>query len=102
MEFSHWNIEVQRALMATAVHNGRELPQKWKPVAEASSLPFASSPSAGSRSTLVRMCDSRSLRRLVDLDVVGSKLMEVNVFSPGEIGSVSSLHEVDFAPLATL
>lgn len=35
---------------------------------------------------------------LVGLDVVGSKLMEVNVFSPGGIGSVGNLHEVDFAP----
>lgn len=33
---------------------------------------------------------------LVGLDVVGHKLMEVNVFSPGGIGSVSSLHEMDF------
>lgn len=34
---------------------------------------------------------------LVGIDIVGSKLMEVNVFSPGGIGSVSALHEVDFA-----
>ncbi|MGH8911858.1 MAG: glutathione synthetase [Acidimicrobiia bacterium] len=34
---------------------------------------------------------------LVGLDIVGSKLMEVNVFSPGGLGSVSALHEVDFA-----
>ncbi|HEX2154522.1 MAG TPA: glutathione synthetase [Acidimicrobiia bacterium] len=34
---------------------------------------------------------------LVGLDVVGSKLMEVNVFSPGGIGSAGSLHEVDYA-----
>lgn len=34
---------------------------------------------------------------LVGLDIVGSKLMEVNVFSPGGIGSASGLHEVDFA-----
>jgi glutathione synthase len=34
---------------------------------------------------------------LVGLDLVGLKLMEVNVFSPGGIGSASDLHEVDFA-----
>src|SRR5690606_13210189 len=34
---------------------------------------------------------------LVGLDIVGSKLMEVNVFSPGGIGSVGDIHEVDFA-----
>lgn len=34
---------------------------------------------------------------LVGLDIVGSKLMEVNVFSPGGLGSVSHLYEVDFA-----
>lgn len=34
---------------------------------------------------------------LVGLDIVGSTLMEVNVFSPGGIGSVSALHELDFA-----
>ncbi|HSJ34995.1 MAG TPA: glutathione synthetase [Acidimicrobiia bacterium] len=34
---------------------------------------------------------------LVGIDIVGSRLMEVNVFSPGGIGSVSAIHEVDFA-----
>jgi len=34
---------------------------------------------------------------LVGLDIVGDKLMEANVFSPGGLGSASSLHEVDFA-----
>jgi glutathione synthase len=34
---------------------------------------------------------------LVGLDIIGSKLMEVNVFSPGGIGSASELHDVDFA-----
>jgi glutathione synthase len=33
---------------------------------------------------------------LVGLDVVGSKLMEVNVFSPGGLGSCEHLYEVDF------
>ena len=33
---------------------------------------------------------------LVGLDIVGDKLMEVNVFSPGGLGSAQSLHEVDF------
>jgi glutathione synthase len=34
---------------------------------------------------------------LVGLDIVGSKLMEINVFSPGGLGSASKLEEVDFA-----
>lgn len=33
---------------------------------------------------------------LVGLDIVGDKLMEVNVFSPGGLGSSESLYEVDF------
>ena len=33
---------------------------------------------------------------LVGLDIVGSKLMEVNVFSPGGLGSCQHLYEVDF------
>ena len=35
---------------------------------------------------------------LVGLDIVGDKLMEINVFSPGGLGSAQSLYEVDFAP----
>ncbi len=34
---------------------------------------------------------------LVGLDIVGTKLMEVNVFSPGGLGSAGKLEEVDFA-----
>lgn len=34
---------------------------------------------------------------LVGLDIVGNKLMEVNVFSPGGLGSAGKLEEVDFA-----
>ena len=34
---------------------------------------------------------------LVGLDIVGDKLMEVNVFSPGGLGSCESLYEVNFA-----
>lgn len=34
---------------------------------------------------------------LVGLDVVGDKLMEVNVFSPGGLGGAGKLYEVDFA-----
>ncbi|MGH7502405.1 MAG: glutathione synthetase [Longimicrobiales bacterium] len=34
---------------------------------------------------------------LVGLDIVGDKLMEINVFSPGGLGSAESVHEVDFA-----
>lgn len=33
---------------------------------------------------------------LVGLDIVGNKLMEVNVFSPGGLGSSQELYEVDF------
>lgn len=33
---------------------------------------------------------------LVGIDVVGNKLMEVNVFSPGGLGNASELHKVDF------
>lgn len=35
---------------------------------------------------------------LVGLDIVGDKLMEVNVFSPGGLGSSQALTGVDFAP----
>ena len=35
---------------------------------------------------------------LVGLDIVGDKLMEVNVFSPGGLGSCQALYETDFAP----
>ena len=34
---------------------------------------------------------------LVGLDIVGSKLMEVNVFSPGGLGSCQNLYDVNFA-----
>jgi len=34
---------------------------------------------------------------LVGLDIVGDRLMEVNVFSPGGLGSAGQLEEVDFA-----
>ena len=34
---------------------------------------------------------------LVGLDVVGDKLMEVNVFSPGGLGGAGKMYEVDFA-----
>lgn len=34
---------------------------------------------------------------LVGLDIVGDKLMEVNVFSPGGLGSCQHLYDVDFA-----
>jgi len=35
---------------------------------------------------------------LVGLDIVGDKLMEVNVFSPGGLGSCQKLYDVNFAP----
>lgn len=35
---------------------------------------------------------------LVGLDIVGNKLMEINVFSPGGLGSCQELYGVDFAP----
>ncbi len=36
---------------------------------------------------------------LVGLDIAGDKLMEINVFSPGGLGSVRKLQGVDFATL---
>lgn len=33
---------------------------------------------------------------LVGIDIVGSKLMEINVFSPGGLGNASELHKSDF------
>jgi glutathione synthase len=33
---------------------------------------------------------------LVGLDIVGNKLMEINVFSPGGLGSAQQLYDVDF------
>lgn len=35
---------------------------------------------------------------LVGLDIVGDKLMEVNVFSPGGLGSCQALYDENFAP----
>jgi glutathione synthase len=35
---------------------------------------------------------------LVGLDIVGDKLMEVNVFSPGGFGSCEQLYGIDFVP----
>ncbi|MFT7461989.1 MAG: glutathione synthase [Pseudohongiellaceae bacterium] len=34
---------------------------------------------------------------LVSLDIAGDKLMEINVFSPGGLGSILMLEKVDFA-----
>ena len=34
---------------------------------------------------------------LVGLDIVGDKLMEINVFSPGGLGSAQSFEGVNFA-----
>ncbi|MCB0168122.1 MAG: glutathione synthase [Anaerolineae bacterium] len=36
---------------------------------------------------------------LVGLDIVGDKLMEINVFSPGGLGSAQQLTDVDFSPV---
>ena len=35
---------------------------------------------------------------LVGLDIVGDKLMEINVFSPGGLGSTQSFENVNFSP----
>lgn len=35
---------------------------------------------------------------LVGLDIVGDKLMEVNVFTPGGLGSSQNIYDVDFTP----
>jgi glutathione synthase len=34
---------------------------------------------------------------LVGLDIVGSRLMEVNVFSPGGLGTCQTLYDVNYA-----
>ena len=34
---------------------------------------------------------------LVGLDIVGDKLMEINVFSPGGLGSAQTFEKVNFA-----
>jgi len=34
---------------------------------------------------------------LVGLDMAGAKLMEINVFSPGELGSAQSFENVNFS-----
>jgi glutathione synthase len=36
---------------------------------------------------------------LVGLDIVGDKLMEINVFSPGGLGSATEFTGIDFADL---
>ena len=36
---------------------------------------------------------------LVGIDIVGDKILEVNVFSPGNLGSCSRLAGVDFATI---
>ncbi len=49
---------------------------------------------------LVDMCKPKLVQDgmfLVGLDLVGNKLMEVNVFSPGGLGSAGKLSELDFA-----
>lgn len=45
---------------------------------------------------IVRPTLTRDGMFLVGLDVVGDKLMEINVFSPGGLGSASKLEGVDF------
>lgn len=35
---------------------------------------------------------------LVGLDIVGDKLMEINVFTPGGLGSSQNIYDVDFTP----
>ena len=46
---------------------------------------------------VVRPTLARDGMFLVGLDLVGDKLMEINVFSPGGLGSASKLEGVDFA-----
>jgi glutathione synthase len=66
--------------------------------------------SAGGKATKVKVTDdmlrlvdlvkpklTRDGMFLVGLDVVGDKLMEINVFSPGGLGSCERLYGVDFA-----
>ena len=34
---------------------------------------------------------------LVGVDIVGDKLMEINVFSPGALNTISRMYDIDFA-----
>ncbi|AKT50751.1 glutathione synthetase [Arsenicicoccus sp. oral taxon 190] len=96
------------------VMNGRLLEVDGKPAAfrrRASGDDIRSNMSAGGKAVKAQVTDEMlalvdAVRPklvsdgmfLVGLDVVGDKLMEVNVFSPGGLGSCEALHGVDFVP----
>lgn len=96
------------------VMDGRPLKVKGKIAAfrrKSSSDDIRSNMSAGGKAQAVTVTDE--MRHLVDvvrpklvadgmflvgLDIVGDKLMEVNVFSPGGLGSCQNLYDVNFSP----
>ena len=96
------------------VMNGRPLTVKGKIAAfrrRSSSDDLRSNMSAGGKAEAVTVTDEMlSLvdvvrpklnadgMFLVGLDIVGDKLMEVNVFSPGGLGSCQSLYDTNFSP----
>ncbi|GAA5166393.1 glutathione synthetase [Ornithinimicrobium tianjinense] len=96
------------------VMNGRPLTRDGKYAAfrrRSTSADIRSNMSAGGKAVAVEVTDEMlglvdAVRPklvadgmfLVGLDIVGDKLMEVNVFSPGGLGSCQQLYGVDFAP----
>ena len=96
------------------VMNGRPLEVDGRIAAfrrKSSSDDLRSNMSAGGKATKVAVTDEmlglvEAVRPklvadgmfLVGLDIVGDKLMEVNVFSPGGLGSCQGLYEHDYAP----
>ena len=97
------------------VMNGRPLEVKGKYAAfrrMPSSTDMRSNMSVGGKAAKVRVTEE--MLHMVDvvrpklvadgmflagLDIVGDKLMEINVFSPGGLGSCQALQEVDYAPV---
>lgn len=96
------------------VMNGRPLTREGQVAAfrrRSSGSDMRSNMSAGGKAEAVKVTDEMEsiveLVRpkliadgmfLVGLDIVGDKLMEVNVFSPGGLGSCQALYDVNFAP----
>ena len=96
------------------VMNGRPLEREGRIAAfrrRSSTKDIRSNMSAGGKAEAVEVTDEmlslvEAVRpkliadgmHLVGLDIVGDKLMEVNVFSPGGLGSCQELYGVDFAP----
>lgn len=106
--------EAERGDVRMFVMNGRPLKVDGKYAAfrrRSTSEDIRSNMSAGGKAEAVEVTDEMlalvdAVRPklvadgmfLVGLDIVGDKLMEVNVFSPGGLGSCQALYGVDFAP----